>query len=213
MLTIGLAAEAGDGVATLSPTGRILAGAWLAVSLLAHLAWRGAGPSTPARLWGARIAHGGVAVAVAGILLSSMFTSTIQRSLSPGESLRFNAWTVQLHDVWPAAGEGWAGLSAEIRASSGSGVIVLEPQQHLLGNLNATDTARFRDGSGLLTASFGSRNSEGRWPIRLSWTPMLVLIPIGLIIAAMGMIGAMIGPAIRRRRRLRQARLATAWWA
>ena len=213
LLTIGLAAEARGGLTNLSATGWTLAGAWLAVSLAAHLIGRWARHTDPARLWGARVAHGGVAIALGGLLASSVFASTVERSLVPGETLRFNAWTVQLHDVWPAVGEGWAGLSAELRASSGDGVIILEPKQFLLGNLNVWEPARLRDGGGLLTANLGPRDPSGRWPIRLTWTPMLVLIPIGLAISVLGLVAAMVGPGVLRRRRLRQARLATAWWA
>jgi cytochrome c biogenesis factor len=155
-----------------------------------------------------------VAIALGGLLLSSMFTSTVERSLAPGEMIRLNAWTVQLHDVWPAAGEGWAGLSAELRASSGDGVIVLEPKhQFLSANEVRSGPARLKSDGGVLTARLGPRDSAGRWPIRLSWTPMLVLVPIGLAISLLGLVTAMVGPSLIRRRRLRQARLATAWWA
>ena len=214
LLTIGLAAEVNAGFAALSTTGWTLAGAWLGVSLLSHLAgWR-ARSANLARLWGARVAHGGAAIAIGGILLSSLFTSSIQRSLAPGETLRFNAWTAELHDVWPAAGEGWAGVKAELRASNGGGVIVLEPQQQFHSEtLVRSKPASLRSGGGLLIASFGPRDAEGRWPIRLSWTPMVVLVLIGLVITALGCAAVMVGPGIARRRRLRRARLATAWWA
>ncbi len=213
LLTIGLVTEAGDGVSAFSTTGSILAAGWLVVSLCAHLVGRGQG-ADPSRLWGARVAHGGIAIALCGMLLSSLFASTIQRSLAPGETLRFNAWTVQLHDVWPAAGEGWAGIAAELRASSGDGVVVLKPEQRtLFAGAGQAHPASVRSGSGMLSASLGPRDGEGRWPIALRWTPLLVLIPIGLAIAALGCIGAMVGPGIARWRRLRRARLATAWWA
>lgn len=214
LLTSGLVVDAASGIAALSTTGWIVAGGWLAVSLVVHLVGRGSGQSGPARLWGARAAHAGMGIALGGILLSSIFSSTVERPLAPGETLRFNAWTVQLHDVWPAAGEGWAGLSAELRASSGDGVVVLEPElQSLDGNSTMSEPARLKSGGGLLVASFGARDTEGRWPIRLRWTPFLNLIPIGLAIAAFGLMGAMVGPGLSRRRRLRRARLATAWWA
>lgn len=214
LLTIGLAAEARSGLSGLSRTGWMLGGFWLTASLAAHLLGRGARHSNPARLWGARVAHGGIAIALGGMLLSSMFTTTVQRSLATGETLRFNAWTIQLHEVWPAAGAGWAGLAAELRASSGDGVIVLEPQlQSRSDKSTLTEPAKSSSGGGVLVARLGPRDAEGRWPIRLDWTPMLVLTPIGLIIAALGCVAAMIGPGVARWHRLRRARLATAWWA
>ena len=214
LLGIGLIAEAGAGLAGLSSIGWTLAGTWLAVSLLAHLVGRSVSHASPTRLWGGRIAHGGITIALGGLLLSSVFTSTVERSLAPGETFRFNAWTIQLHEVWPAAGEGWAGLSAELRASSGDGVIILQPkQQYWSANVIRSEPARLGNGGGMLTATLGQRDPDGRWSIRLGWTPMLILIPIGLAISVLGQIIAMVGPDILRRRRLRQARLATAWWA
>lgn len=213
LLTIGLAVEAREGFSTLGRTGSILAGAWLVASLSAHLVGRPRS-AVPTRLWGARVAHGGIAIALGSILLSSQFASTVERSLAPGETMRFNGWTVQLHEVWPAAGAGWAGVAAELRASSGDGVVILKPEQRtLFAGPGRAQPASLRSGSGMLIASLGPRDGEGRWPIALRWTPLLLLIPIGLAIAALGCMGAMVGPGIARWRRLRRARLATAWWA
>ena len=122
LLTIGLAGEARDGMSALSRTGSILAGAWLAVSLVVHLVGRSR-QADPLRLWSARVAHCGIVIALGGALLSSLFASTVQRSLATGDTVRIGAWTAELHDVWPAAGEGWTGVSAELRASSGDGVL------------------------------------------------------------------------------------------
>lgn len=214
LLTIGLAAESSGGIGGFTPTGWTLAGAWLAVSLTTHLAGRGSRRVHPAGLWGARMAHSGIAVALGGILLSSALTSAAQHALAPGERVRFDAWTIQLYEVWPAAGEGWAGVAAELRATNGGGVVLLEPQQRTMFDRSSqSQPARFSSGSGLLTATLGARDADGRWPIGLRWTPLLVLIPLGLAIAALGCAVAMVGPAMARWRRLRRARLATAWWA
>lgn len=215
VLTIGLSLEAMDGLARTSRLAWVLLTCWLVTSLLVHLVdRRRAQPSHVTRRWGERVAHVGIGIAVGGIILSSMFTTSALRLMAPGETVKFNAWTIQLHEVWPAAGKGWAGVAAELRASSGSGVILLEPQLRSLADRSAlSEPATISSGSGLLTASIGPRDGEGRWPIRLGWIPLLVLIPAGGMIAALGGALAMVGPPIARRRRLRRARLATAWWA
>lgn len=215
LLTIGLSLEATNGSSRTSRLAWALLICWLVTSLVVHLVdRRRAQPSHFTRRWGAWVAHIGIGIAVGGIILSMIFTSTAVRLMEPGESAKFNAWTVQLHDVWPAAGKGWAGVAAELRASSGSGVILLEPQLRSLADRSEmSEPATMSSGSGLLTASIGPRDSEGRWPIRLGWTPLLVLIPVGGMIAALGGALAMVGPPIARRRRLRRAKLATAWWA
>ena len=214
LLTIGLTDAARGGLAALDTTGWALGSGWLMVSLATHLVGRSRQAPHPARLWGARLAHGGVAIAVGGILLSVMLASTSRRSLAPGDQLRFMAWTVQLHEVWPTVGTGWTGVEAELRASSGAGVIVLDPQVRsgLDGSVRSRG-ARASSGSGALTAILGPRDREGRWPVTFGWTPLLVLIPLGLIVSALGLILAMVGQPAARWRRLRQARLATAWWA
>jgi cytochrome c biogenesis factor len=88
----------------------------------------------------------------------------------------------------------------------------MEPQQQTPfdGSARAIPASISR-GTGELSASLGQRDAEGRWPISVRWTPLLVLIPIGLAISALGCLGAMIAPAIKRRRK--RAQLATAWWA
>lgn len=215
VLTIGLSLEAMEGRVQTNKLVLALGACWLVASGLIHLVdRRRVRPSHAARVWGARLAHAGIAIAVGGVILSLQFTTTSVHPMEVGDRVRFNAWTVQLHEVWPAAGRGWAGVAAELRASSGGGVVLLEPQ------LRSADSgsemaapATIRSGSGLLSASIGSRDGEGRWPVQLGWTPLLILIPLGGAIAALGGALAMIGPSIARRRRMRRARLATAWWA
>lgn len=213
LLTIGLAAEARDGVAGLSPTGWIVAGAWLAMSLMVHLVGRGS-RQAPARRWGSLVAHGGIALAIGGMLMAAGLASSMQRALAPGETLQFSGWTIELHEIWPAAGAGWTGVAAELRLSSGDGVVILKPEWRTMFSAAATSPpTTLRSGTGVLAASLGPRDPQGRWPVRFTWTPLLLPIPIGLWIAALGCAVAMAGPAILRQRRLRRARLATAWWA
>jgi cytochrome c-type biogenesis protein CcmF len=215
ILTLGVAAAGSHG---LDPTGAVewsLFACWLTASLLLHLIdRRSTGTSDVTRRWGARLAHAGAVVAMGGVILSSLFTATSVRAMAPGDTVTFNGWAIQLHDVWPAAGQDWAGLSAELRASGGSGVILLQPKLRASSDgTTRPEAATVASGNGQLSAKVGPRDGDGKWPITLSWTPLLVLIPIGGLLAAIGIALAMIGPSIARARRLRQARLATAWWA
>lgn len=215
LLTFGLSASAAGGFAAMSRVGWMLLAGWLGASLLVHVVDRAWIRTTHvAQRWGARLAHLGVAVAAGGLILSSAFTATSERRMAPGATVSFNGWTIQLHDVWPAAGAGWAGVAAELRASSGDGVILLQPQQRTYfdGSL-LPGPATASSASGMLTAKVEARDDDNNWPILLRWTPLLILIPLGGMIAAIGGAVAMIGPPIARWRRLRRARLATAWWA
>lgn len=214
ILTLGLAAAGSKGMDQAGTLEWSLFVSWLAVSLLIHLVDRRSSGASVIRRWGARIAHAGVAIAVGGVILSSVFTGTSARSMAPGDTVSFNGWTIQLHEVWPAAGQDWSSISAELRASGGDGVILLEPQlRTYLDGSARPEPAMVSSGNGLLSAAVGPRDGDGKWLVRLKWTPLLVLIPIGGILSAIGIALAMIGPAVARWRRLRQARLATAWWA
>lgn len=215
LLTLGLSMTLAEGPTKPDTLGWALVGGWLAVSLAVHFVDRRRGkPLHPSRMWGSRLAHAGVGIAVGGMILSYVLSNRAQRLMEPGETTIFNGWTVQLHEVWPAAGEGWTGVAAELRATSGRGVILLEPELRSAANRSVASTpAKTGSGSGMLSASIGARDSNGEWPVELGWTPMLVLISLGGTIAAIGGMAAMVGPSIARWRRLRRARLATAWWA
>jgi cytochrome c biogenesis factor len=207
LLTIGLGSALSGGFGRLTAADWVIAAVWLAASVAVHFVGR------PDK-WGARIAHLGIAVAAGGLILSSAFTMTSERAMSPGDTVKFGAWTIRLHEVWPAAGEGWAGVAAELRATSGDGVIVLEPQQRtMFAGSPRADAVSFSNWSGMLTASLGPQASDGGWPVRLSWTPLLMLIPVGAGLAAMDGIMSLVGPGFARWRRMRRRRLATAWWA
>jgi cytochrome c-type biogenesis protein CcmF len=215
LLTVGLTAEMADGLRRPTPVGWALVGAWLVAVALVIVADRRRGAASPAlRRWGARVALAGIAVALGGLLLSSLFTSTIERRLSIGETTRIGAWTVQLNEVWPAAGEGWAGLVAELRASSGGGAILIEPERRwYLDGSDRSHPATIASGTGTLRASLGRRGEDRDWPIRFDRVPLLMLIPIGGAIAALGGAIMMIGPSIARWRRRRHAQRAMDWWA
>lgn len=215
LLAIGLSAALANGVAALGPRDFALSGAWLGLSLLLHLLGRRRPDLIhPLQCWGGRIAHGGVAIAVGGMVLSLALTATALHPMDAGDRVGFNGWTIQLHEVWPAAGPDWAGVAAELRASSGGGVVLLEPEVRNYANgAQRGERATSASPGGLLTATIGLRDRDGRWPVRLGWTPLLILIPIGGAIAALGGALAMVGPPISRWRRMRRARLATAWWA
>lgn len=213
VLTIGLAAEAWDGVAEFPRWAWTIGGAWLVVSLSIHLIGHRSGRD-PSRRWGAIVAHAGIVVAFGSLAFSTFGTSTVSRAMKPGDIVQFGAWTLELHDVWPAAGGDWTGVAAELRASSGAGMIEIEPElRDVIHGPRMAHPATADRASGTLTATLGPSDAEGRWPIALRWTPLVVLMPIGLAMAAVGLLIAVGGPPILRWRRLRQARLASAWWA
>ena len=87
---------------------------------------------TPLATWGMAIAHFGVAVALAGMAADSAFTREKLAAARPGETLEVGPWLVQLRGVAPVAGPNWTALEAELRASRGGGVHVLQAADPLL---------------------------------------------------------------------------------
>ena len=86
---------------------------------------------TPLAIWGMAIAHMGVAVAILGMASDSAFTEEKLAAARPGERVSVGPWLVEFRQVMPVAGPNWTALEAELRASRGSGVIVMQSAKPL----------------------------------------------------------------------------------
>ena len=159
----------------------------------------------PLATWGMVLAHFGIAVALTGMAANAAFTSERLAVVRPGETLVAGPWTVQLEDVIPAAGKNWTALKAELRASRGSGPVILNPETHFYSdpptetNEAAIDT--FWDGQ--LYTVVGKGDPSGGWQLRLWWKPFVTLIWGGGALIALGGALALLGrlrPNWRRRR-------------
>ncbi|GAA4719260.1 hypothetical protein H9L13_08335 [Sphingomonas lutea] len=142
-----------------------------------------------AQQWGAAIAHGGVALALAGLIASLALAETRSLTLQEGQRGAIGPWLVQLNGITPAAGEGWVALEAELEASRGAGAQRLKPQQrYALGTAQPTAAvpAAHSLAVGRLGATLGPRQSDGGWPIRLTWRPFLGVVWAGLGLALIG---------------------------
>ncbi|HVF37478.1 MAG TPA: heme lyase CcmF/NrfE family subunit [Sphingomicrobium sp.] len=157
---------------------------------------------TPLATWGMAIAHLGVAVAILGMASDSAFTSEKLAAARPGERIEVGPWLVELHEVIPAAGPNWTALEAELRASRGSGAVVLKPQSRFFAEPpTTTNEAAIHTGwNGQLYAVLGEPDEQGRWQLRLWWKPFVTLIWLGGALIALGGLLALIGRLVRERR-------------
>jgi cytochrome c-type biogenesis protein CcmF len=178
--------------------------AWLApasiLPLISRNIWR-----TPLSTWGMALAHFGVAVAIAGMATDSAFSQEKLAAVRPGETLSVGPWLVRLQGLAPAIGPNWTAIEAELRASRGSGVLILRPQTRFFTDppTETNEAAIATMLGGQLYTVVGKPDGEGRWQLRLWWKPFVTLIWLGGILIALGGLLALGGRAWRRWRKER----------
>jgi cytochrome c-type biogenesis protein CcmF len=156
----------------------------------------------PLATWGMCIAHFGVAVAILGMASDSAFTRERLAAVRPGETVTVGPWLVKFRDVMPVAGPNWTALEGELRASKGSGAIILKPQSRYFPSPpTTTNEAAIDTGwNGQLYAVLGEQDEQGRWQLRLWWKPFVTLIWLGGLLIGLGGLLALIGRLFRERR-------------
>jgi cytochrome c-type biogenesis protein CcmF len=157
----------------------------------------------PLATWGMVVAHFGIAIALVGMAANAAFSSERLAIAKPGEILTVGPWQVQLADVTPAAGKNYTTLEAELRASRGAGVIILNPQTHYYSDppTETNESAIRTFWNGQLYTVLGRSDESGGWQLRLWWKPFVTLIWAGGALIAFGGTLALLGRVIRRRRR------------
>ncbi|MCF2514263.1 heme lyase CcmF/NrfE family subunit [Sphingomonas sp. G124] len=157
---------------------------------------------TPLAVWGMALAHFGVAVAILGMASDSAFTEEKLAVARLGDRIEIGPWLVEFRDVTPVAGPNWSALEAELRASRGLGVTILEPQSRFFAEPPTTTNEAAIDTSwnGQLYAVLGEQDGQGRWQLRLWWKPFVTLIWLGGILIALGGTLALLGRLTRERR-------------
>jgi len=160
---------------------------------------------TPLTTFGMVVAHFGVAVALAGMAASEMFTREVLTAARPGQQVRVGPWLIHFQAVTPATGPNWTALQAELRASSGGGVSVLKPQARFYTDppTETTEAAIETVLGGQLYTVLGKPVGEGRWQLRLWWKPFVTLIWFGGVLIAIGGLLALGGRAWRGWRKRR----------
>jgi cytochrome c-type biogenesis protein CcmF len=143
---------------------------------------------TPLSTFGMVIAHFGVAVALVGMSGSAMFTKEVLTAARPGDQVEVGPWVVRFESVTPAAGANWTALEAELRASRGGGVAVLNPQVRVYTDppTETNEAAIKTVPTGQLYAVLGKPAEDGRWQLRLWWKPLVTLIWLGGGLIALG---------------------------
>ena len=157
---------------------------------------------TPLAVWGMALAHFGVAVAILGMASNSAFTQEKLTAARPGEIIEVGPWLVKFQNVMPVAGPNWTAIEGELRASKGSGVVVLKPQSRFFPSPPTTtnEAAIETSWNGQIYAVLGEQDEQGRWQLRLWWKPFVTLIWLGGALIALGGALALVGRLVRERR-------------
>jgi cytochrome c-type biogenesis protein CcmF len=176
--------------------------AFLAAASIVPLATRNP-LRAPLATWGMVIAHFGIAVSLAGMAANAAFSSERLAIAKMGETLRVGPWLVQLEAVTPTAGKNWTAIEAELRASRGSGPIILKPQTRYFSDppTETNEAAIETFWNGQLYTVVGKPDGAGAWQLRLWWKPFVTLIWAGGVLIALGGALALLGRLGLRRRR------------
>jgi len=184
------------GMGILPRSGLVIA-TYLAAASIVPLAVRNP-LRAPLATWGMAVSHFGIAVALAGMAANAAFTSERLAVAKPGDVLTLGPWLVQLEDITPAAGKNWTAIEAQLRASRGSGPVILRPQTRYFTDppTETNEAAIETYWNGQLYTVVGKPDPSGGWQLRLWWKPFVTLIWLGGALIAAGGALALLGRAL-----------------
>jgi cytochrome c-type biogenesis protein CcmF len=236
-LKLALAVSAAAALVTLVASGAQSVGAacglalaaWLLAATLVELAERMrlfAGPAgavwrraryLPRAAWGMTLAHGGMAVVIAGISGSSAWTEEKIVNARPGQSFEIAGYRVALDAVREVRGADYTATRAELRLlRDGGEIALLQPEKRVFANGNASHVAIRTNLFADVYAALGDPDGNGGHVLRLYYNPLVPWIWIGAAAMALGGLVSLsdrrhrIGAPARRGRRLAAAQTQAA---
>lgn len=183
----------------LAPQGRIkaalgvAAAAWVLLGTL-RFAWlrlRGTAPGQrlTAEMAGMLLAHGGVAVFLAGALLVESLSVQREVALAPGQQLRIGAYDLRFDGLDPVQGPNYSADVARLTILRGGrelGVLTPEKRRYASGGQVMTE-AGIRPGLlGDVYVALGEPLGAGAWAVRAHVKPFVRWIWLGALLMALG---------------------------
>ncbi|MGD9502122.1 MAG: cytochrome c-type biogenesis CcmF C-terminal domain-containing protein, partial [Methyloceanibacter sp.] len=176
-------------------------GLWLILGALSEIAYRvklrEAAPSEtwrrlrhlPRAAYGTALAHGGLGLAVIGIVATTAWRSETILALKPGESAEIAGYTLTFKGVAARAGPNYreqAALFAVTR--DGRPVTELAPSKRkfTVERMDTTEAGIHASWRGDLYAVLGDPLKDGAYSIRLYFNPLVRLIWIGALVMFLG---------------------------
>ena len=169
---------------------------WITVGVLlyAYKRWREAprGRRYPAEMAGMLLAHLGMAVFVAGVLLSESLSVTSDVRMAPGQVEHIASYDFRFDGVHRTTGPNWrADQGVIIVTRDGKPVTVMHPQKrtYLRGQVqteSAVDAGFTRDLYVALGEPMDASQIEGAWSLRLYYKPFIRWIWGGGLLMMLG---------------------------
>lgn len=140
-----------------------------------------------ARKWVAGIAHGGLAVLLAGIALTAALSNERVIALYPGQTTSFAGYTVRLIKVEGQPGSNYDSTRANLSLSRDGKNLDLAPEVRLYRHpaMSKAVPAIHTDGFADIYAVLGDE-ADGAYSLHLFYRPGQVLIFAGMILMALG---------------------------
>ena len=203
LAALGAALAAGTALAygeTLAALG-LAAAAWIGLGTLVEWAERlrlGRAPAAevwrrartmPRAVWGAGLAHLGVAVVVAGITASQCFQSELILAMKPGDSARIAGYTIRYDGSAQVDGPNYRADRATLtvlRNGEPTGVLAPERRFYPVERQHTTEAAIRTTVLADLYAVIGEADPQAGRTVRLYHNPLVPWIWIGAIVMAFG---------------------------
>ncbi|WP_108659669.1 heme lyase CcmF/NrfE family subunit [Acuticoccus kandeliae] len=190
---------AGEETALTAALGTALA-AFLIVGSFAELALRtGSADSLSARLrrlahlprpiWGAALGHLGVGLTVLGIVSLSVFETEVIRDMGPGDSVEIAGYTLTFEHAEQREGPNYTDATAIFAVSrGGSRITTMEPARRVypVRQMPTTEAAIKTFGLSQLYVTLGEVHDNNTVVVRLFNKPLVLLIWLGAVVAAIG---------------------------
>jgi len=143
----------------------------------------------PRAAYGGLLAHGGLAVVVAGITAVSAWESEAITMLKPGESTDLAGYRFTLEEVQEIRGPNYEAQIATIRVHRGEDlftVLLPEKRWYPIEGQDTTEAAIHTTGFGDLYAAIGDSDGRGAWTLRIYHKPLVPWIWAGAVLIVIG---------------------------
>ena len=143
----------------------------------------------PRGVWGYAIAHFGVGVLIAGIVVSTAWRSERIETIHPGDTIKIAGRTLRFVGVTEGDVANYRVQRAQILVERpGSAPMTMYPERrwYPVAQSQTTNTAIATNGFGDLYLALGDPDGKGGWVLRAYYNPLVPWIWFGAILAALG---------------------------
>ena len=142
----------------------------------------------PRSALGTMVAHAGMGALVIGVVATSAYQTEDIVALKPGESVDVAGYTLTFQGTTPVTGPNYREERAQFAASRGGRVFALTPSKRFYETRQTatTEAAIKTIGFSQLYVSLGDPIEGGAVAVRASYKPLVTLIWLGALVAALG---------------------------